>query len=160
MRFIRILLTCVLMLTILGCEESRKAANLPSGTFQKSCIFTPSKISLNQLTEFSQKWQITAYIDILDQFNSRMKTAGIWRFELYAKVPRSADPMGDRVWVWPDFELTLAEINNNYWQDYLRCYKFELNLNAEAESGKSYILQAICFTADGRRLTDTIELKP
>lgn len=159
MRFIIIFMVSMLMLPLFGCEESQKAADVPAGTFQKTCVFTPGKINFNQLTEFTQSWQITAYIDVYDQFNSRIKAPGIWRFELYPKVVRSADPRGSRIKIWPDIDLTQASANNGYWQDYLRCYKFELDIASEL-AGDTYILQAVCYTAEGKRITNSIELKP
>lgn len=152
---------CILCSVLCGCEESQQAnADFPAGTIQKACLFTPQKIKFNQLTQFTQSWQIAAYIDVFDQFDSRIKTGGVWRFELYEKVPRSADPMGGRVFIWPDFELTEAKKNNDLWQEYLHCYKFELNMEAEIAAGKTYILQAVYFSAAGKRITDSIELKP
>jgi hypothetical protein len=144
-----------------GCEEQvqTKQSDFPAIEIQKACLFVPEKIRFNQLTEFAQNWQITAYVDMLDRFGSRIKAAGIWRFELYDYVPRSADPKGARLYIWPDIDLTDAKTNYGLWQDYLRCYKFDLNLDVDLAGNKTYILQAVCFTADGKRLTDSIELK-
>ncbi|HAL45871.1 MAG: hypothetical protein A2Y12_14600 [Planctomycetes bacterium GWF2_42_9] len=148
----------VLLLPFSGCQENQSVSDSKPGTFQKTCIFAPQKITFNQLTEFSKRWQIVAYIDVYDQFNSRIKAAGIWRFELYPKVLRSADPAGGRIKLWSDIDLTQAAVNNGYWQDYLRCYKFELPLETEVKGG-TYILEAVCFTAEGKRITNTVELK-
>jgi hypothetical protein len=111
------------LLVIAGCQVSEKVPEKYTGSFPKASIFVPQKISFNQLTEFSKPWQITAYIDISDQFNSRLKAPGVWRFELYSKVPRAADPAGGRIKIWTDLDLTDAKENNTLWQDYLRCYK-------------------------------------
>jgi hypothetical protein len=160
MRFITIFLSAVFMLSILGCEEVQQSkSDYPSGTTQKTCLFTPHKIKFNQLTEFSQSGQIAAYVDVFDQFDSRMKAGSVWRFELYEKVLRSAEPMGGRLYIWPEIELTDAQKNNSFWQDFLRCYKFDLNIDIDLAGGKTYILQAVYFTADGNRITDTVELK-
>ncbi|OQA02569.1 MAG: hypothetical protein BWY69_01010 [Planctomycetes bacterium ADurb.Bin401] len=94
-----------------------------------------------------------------DQYKSRIKAPGIWRFELYSKVPRSADPTGGRIKLWPDLDLTQPAANNGLWQDYLRCYRFELNLDTEITSGEGYILETICYTAEGKAISDTIEFK-
>lgn len=159
MRNATIAAATILMMLLSGCESLRETDAPPDGTFQKGCIFTPQKISFNQLTEISTAWQITAYVDVYDQYNSRIKAPGIWRFELYSKVPRSADPMGGRIKLWPDLNLTQPAGNNGLWQDYLRCYRFELNLDSELASGDGYILETICYTADGKAVSDTIELK-
>jgi hypothetical protein len=126
---------------------------------QKGCLFVPNRIKFNQLTEFTQDGQITACVDMLDQFDSRIKAAGVWRFELYEYVPRSAEPRGTRLYIWPDIDLTDAKTNCGYWQDYLRCYKFDLNLEIDLADGKTYILQAVCLTIEGKSITDSMELK-
>ena len=144
-----------------GCEEGvqSRQSDFPAVEMQKGCLFVPDRIKFNQLTEFAQGGQITAYVDILDQFDSRIKAAGIWRFELYEYVPRSAERQGTRLYIWPDIDLTDAKVNYGLWQDYLRCYKFDLNLDIDLAGDKTYILQAVCFTAQGRRIIDSIELK-
>ena len=152
---------CVLffMMISCSCQEQARKADATGGEMSKECIFLPAKIKFNQLTEFTQNWQITAYIDMLDQFSLRIKAASIWKFELYEYVPRSAESKGARLYFWPDINLADAKVNSGYWQDYLRCYKFELNLESELTGGNTYILQAECITPDGKRITDSIELK-
>ena len=106
---------CVLffMMIACGCEEGDQSrqSDFPAVEMQKGCLFVPEKIKFNQLTEFAQDGQITAYVDMLDQFGSRIKAAGIWRFELYEYVPRSAEPKGTRLYIWPDINLTDAKVN-------------------------------------------------
>jgi hypothetical protein len=161
MKYILSVSVLFFMMIACGCQEQTQPSQsgFPDVEMQKTCLFMPEKIKFNQLTEFSQDWQITAYIDILDQFGSRIKAAGIWKFELYEYVLRSSEPKGTRLYFWPDINLTDAKVNFGYWQDYLRCYKFDLNLDFDLAGGKTYILQAECFTADGKRITDSIELK-
>ena len=86
-------------------------------------------------------------------------SVGIWRFELCEYVPRSAEPKGTRLYIWPDIDLADAKVNYGLWQDYLRCYKFDLNLDIDLAVDKTYILQAVCFTTQGTRITDSVELK-
>ena len=149
------------MMFAFGCQEQVQApqSDFPTVETQKGGLFVPEKIKFNQLTEFAQNGQITAYIDVLDQFGSRIKAGGIWRFELYEYVPRSAEPKGTRLYLWPDINLTNAKTNFGLWQDYLRCYKFDLNPDIDLANDKTYVLQTVCFTADGKRIGDSIELK-
>jgi hypothetical protein len=149
------------MMAAFGCQEQAaiSQSDFPAVGIQKSCLFVPEKIKFNQLTEFAQNGRITAYIDIFDQFDSRIKAAGIWRFELYEYASLSVDPKGARLYLWPDINLADAKTNYGFWQDYLRCYKFDLDLDFELAPNKTYVLQATCFTADGKRITDLIELK-
>jgi hypothetical protein len=161
MKYFIYVFALLFVLLCCGCQEQIQSqqSDFSAVEMQKNCLFVPEKIRFNQLTEFAQNWQITAYVDMLDQFGSRIKAAGIWRFELYEYVPRSAEPKGTRLYLWPDINLTDAKTNYGLWQDYLRCYKFELNLDIDLAGDKTYILQAVCFTPDGKHLTDSIELK-
>jgi len=162
MKFAKYFLAVVLIVFVLGCEDAQQTQSsaVQSPVFPSGCLFTPQKIKFNQLSEFDQSWQIAAYIDVFDQFDSRIKAAAVWQFELYESVPRSADARGERLFIWPNIELTEAAKNDSLWQEYLHCYKFDLDFDIDLDSSKTYILQAVCFTADERRLTDTIELKP
>ncbi len=157
---IRSIIVAVLMFALLGCEQVQQTASDSSiRMVNGGCIFSPQKIKFNQLTELTGSQRIIAYIDVFDQFDSRIKAAGVWQFELYEYAVRSANPMGSRIRIWDNIELTEAKINNAHWREYLHCYQFELNLESELGGGKTYILQAVCFTADGKRIIDTIELK-
>jgi hypothetical protein len=124
-----------------------------------SAIFVADKIRFNQLTEYVGNEQINVYVDVLDQFGSRIKASGIWRFELFQQEQRTPESKGERVYLWQDIDLTDAGVNFSAWQDYLRCYKIELVFDADIETGRTYILQAICTTAEGKRITDSVELK-
>ncbi|MCD4830989.1 MAG: hypothetical protein K8R02_04160 [Anaerohalosphaeraceae bacterium] len=143
-----------------GCQEATLVDTNNIDTIaQSQCIFTAEKIKLTQLTEFVETWKIVAYIDVLDGFGSRIKTSGIWRFELYDYTPRSAEPKGGRLYLWEDIALTDAEMNNNNWQDFMRSYKFTLEMDTEQATGKTYILSVTCLTAQGKRLVDSVHIK-
>ncbi|MBN1787978.1 MAG: hypothetical protein JW806_06245 [Sedimentisphaerales bacterium] len=143
-----------------GCEE--QAQSNPSGSSdlaQNQCLFVPMKIRFNQLTEFTDDWQMSVYVDVLDQFGSRIKAGGTWRFELYEYLSRSTESRGTRLYIWPDVKLTDAKENFELWQDYLRCYKFDLEMDIDLASDKTYILQAIYFTPQGRRIIEFTQLR-
>jgi hypothetical protein len=155
---------CVLFVLpiISGCETYNSGNSevlVGNNGVRNSCIFVADKIKFNQLTEYAGNEQINVYVDVLDQFGSRIKASGIWRFELFQQERLTAESKGSRVYLWQDIDLTDAGVNFSAWQDYLRCYKIELVFNADIESGKTYILQAVCTTAEGKRITDSVELK-
>jgi hypothetical protein len=165
MRFMKkVIYICVLFIVpiISGCEtyNSGNSGVLADGnSVRNSCIFVADKIRFNQLTEYVGSGQINVYVDVLDQFGTRIKASGIWRFELFQQEQRTPESKGARVYLWQDIDLTDASVNISAWQDYLRCYKIELVFDADIESGKTYILQAVCTTAEGKRITDSVELK-
>ena len=160
----KIIWMCVLFVLpiICGCEtyNSGNSGALTDGnSVRNDCIFVADKIKFNQLTEYVGNGQINVYIDVFDQFGSRIKASGIWRFELFQQEQRTPESRGSRVYLWQDIDLTDASVNFSAWQDYLRCYKIELVPDGDIETGKTYILQAVCTTAEGKRIIDSVELK-
>jgi hypothetical protein len=114
-------------------------------------------IDIMPLTDFipaqnpQQQSIIEVYVSLLDTFGSQIKAPGVFRFELYKHIERSAKPKGERITMWSDIVLNDSDQNNDYWQDYLRAYKF--NLDFEPELPGSYILQATCTCPSGKRLS-------
>ena len=106
------------------------------------------------------EWCAPSYpLDVLDQFGSRIKAGGVWRFELYEYVSRSTEHRGTRLHIWPDIKLTDAKKNYELWQDYLRCYKFDLDFDIDLATDRTYIFQAIYFTPQGKRIIESTQLK-
>ena len=157
----------VLLLVGAGCEpvtaESPSPTDSGSNLLAAYMSYAPVKIDIMPLTEFiragdaEEGAKIKVYVSLLDSFDCQKKMPGVFRFELYEKVPRSAEPKGKRIVIWPDIDLTDAVENNNYWRDFLRVYEF--NLDFEPEGARSYILQATCLTANGKRLSADFLLK-
>jgi len=119
--------------------------------------YTPAKIDILPLTECTGgsnaggKSKIKVYVSLLDSFGYQMKSPGVFRFELYERVPRSAEPKGKRISIWPDINLTDVVENNRYWQDFLRAYEFSLPF--EPETSQNRILQVTCLCPNGKRLS-------
>ena len=92
------------------------------------------------------------YVSLLDTFGSQIKWPGIFRFELYQHVQRSAKRKGKRLHIWPDADLTDLATNSRYWRGFLRAY--ELTLPLDQSNSKSHILQVTYFCPTGKLLTD------
>ncbi len=124
--------------------------------------FAPAKINIMPLTEFisigdRQQPNINLYVSLLDSFGSQIKSPAVFRFELYQRVLRSAEPKGRRVVIWPDIDLTDPDANNEYWRDFLRAYEFDLPI--EPDASQSYILQVTSLCPNGRRISAEFALK-
>lgn len=119
--------------------------------------YVPEKIDIIPLTAFVAVGKIRIYVSLLDSFNCQIKTPGIFRFELYRYVQRSAKPKGKRIAIWPDIDLTNPAENNNCWRDHFRAYEF--NLDFVPEKDQSYVLQATCLCPNGKRLSADFALK-
>lgn len=132
-------------------------ATIPGG-------YAPVRIGILPLTELSRGGRegtgttLKAYVRLIDSFNSSIKAPGVLRFELYEYVPRSAEPKGQRIGIWPDVDLTAPAENNAYWRDFLRAYEF--TFDAQADPGRTYILQVTCLCLEDKRLTAEFTLKP
>ena len=124
--------------------------------------YAPVEIEILPLTELvqhgkdNQKRTIKAYVSLLDSAGSQVKTPCVFRFELYNKVSRSARPKGRRIAVWPDIDVVEMNKNNEYWRDFLRAYKFDLEL--KETQGQNFILQVTTLCLNGRRLSDDFEI--
>ena len=127
--------------------------------------YAPAKIDILPLTEFigigdTQRPNINLYVSLLDSFGSQIKSPCVFRFELYQRVQRSAEPKGKRIIIWPDIDLIEPAANNKYWRDFLRAYEF--NLPFELPANQSYILQVTCLSPNvpnARRLSAEFFLK-
>ena len=106
----------LLSLMFTGCRSSQPGDlqedvrdQLDSATM---ACFLPAKVQVLPLTKLvsptnsDSSFHIHAYVSLLDVFDSQIKTPGTFRFELYEKVLRSAEPKGKRIKIWrPDVDL-------------------------------------------------------
>lgn len=155
-----------------GCEQMPGLTGPATKTdddFKKLSVyshFAPTKINIMPLTEFispgdARQANINLYVSLLDSFGSQIKSPCVFRFELYQKVQRSAEPKGKRVIIWPDIDLTDPVANDEYWRDFLRAYEFNLPFEFRlGRTNQSYILQVTSLCPTGRRLSDEFALNP
>jgi hypothetical protein len=126
LRIISQVLLIILLSINIGCEQptgSNQTNDTTNNDIEKLsfyALYAPSKIDIMPLTEFvstgdAQKPKIVVYVSLLDQFGSQIKSPGMFRFELYEHVPRSAEPKGKRAIIWPDIDLNDPATNNDYW---------------------------------------------
>lgn len=153
----------VLFLSVVGCESREQGGESSMRTDRTSqevsvyAGYTPAKVEILPLTELvgggekSKISAIKAYVGLLDGFDCQIKSPAVFRFELYNKVERSAEPKGKRIEIWKDIDLTEAGRNNEYWRDFLRAYEFILDF--ETMGRPNYILQVTCLCPDGKRLS-------
>jgi len=169
------LFSLIFILGQAGCEEPSADDSIQTEPSPKAdsdfdvsiyAPYDPIKIDIMPLTGFvnlgdakgtsegsrKPEPQINLYVSLLDSFGSQTKSPGVFRFEMYEHVQRSAEPKGERVAIWPDLDLTNVVENNRYWRDFLRAYQF--NLPFEPASNQSYILQVTFRCPTGKRLLD------
>jgi hypothetical protein len=143
-----------------GCSTTPPGAEpTPSPIRDSSACsrFGPARIDVLPITSIApasasdHDVAINAYIGLIDAFDSQIKAPAVFRFELFQRLQRLANPKGKRLMVWPDIDLTDATLNNNHWQDFLRAYLFTLPL--QKISADNCILHVTVICPSGKRLT-------
>ncbi|MFI4911404.1 MAG: hypothetical protein ACIAQZ_07030 [Sedimentisphaeraceae bacterium JB056] len=108
--------------------------------------FAAAEVSVNRLTEityiddYNEYAKIDAFVSLSDKFGVKLKSPGILRFELYEFKSLSANEVGRMIYSWPVIDITDSAVNNEYWRDSLRCYMFELELQAKLAETEKYVL--------------------
>jgi hypothetical protein len=141
-----------------GCSTRPPDADSSPALFHDStpCSrFGPVRIDVLPITSIApaadRDATIDAYVCLIDAFDSQIKAPVIFRFELFQRLQRSADPKGKRLIVWPDIDLTDPAVNSNLWRDFLRAYLFSLPL--QKSSAENCILHVTVICPSGKRLT-------
>jgi len=156
----------LLILTVflnVGCDST--AFTTGSVDPSNSPGYLPARVRICPLTEYnlfpnSDRFpRIRIFLSIYDAFGSQIKSPGVFRFELYEYVHRSADPKGKRITIWPDVDLRDPGKNNEYWRDFLRAYEYNLDFDPKTPA-QSYVLQATCFCPNGKRLSAEYTIRP
>lgn len=151
-----------------GCSDSDPKPELTVQTLHPPAKiihagFAPAKVSILPLTRLvspsapDSEPYIQAYVTLTDALGVQLIYPGTFRFELYGKIQRSAEPKGKRVTIWPDMDLTTLEENHRYWQDVFRAYEFHLDVTAPAN--QKYILQVTFLGVEDKRLSAQAELE-
>ena len=158
----------VLLVVNSGCKRMLAPFDVPAETgtdLERLSVYdsyAPAKIDILPLTELVSAADIDGarielYVSLLDTFGSQIKSPGIFRFELYEHMQRSAEPKGKRITIWPDADLTDQVTNNEHWRDFLRAYEFDLPF--EQAGSQTYILQVPCLGTSGKRLSSEFTIK-
>ncbi|MCP4708019.1 MAG: hypothetical protein GY869_05305 [Planctomycetes bacterium] len=86
---------------------------------------------------------IEVFVEVFDQFGDPIKAAGEFRFEIFRYVPAVSDQRGRRYEEqgMQEFDLTEAQINQQYWDSITLSYRMRLNLPPEATEAKHVVLQ-------------------
>lgn len=162
-----LVLSSIFLLFDAGCDQKPAPLDIssePDNELEKLFVYSrysPVEIDILPLTEFvnvgdAQQSQINLYVSLLDSFGSEIKSPCVFRFELYEKVQRSAEPKGRRIVIWPDIDLTEPVENNRYWRNFLRAYEF--NLPFGPASNQSCIIEVTCLCPAGKRLVSDFTL--
>ncbi|MHC4069982.1 MAG: hypothetical protein ACYSR8_10500 [Planctomycetota bacterium] len=144
------------LLAFTACEpNTRKKPFEDESTTDLIQAYKPERIEILPLTYFlcegngEDICQIKVYVSLLGKFGCQKKNPGVFRFELYEAVVRSAEQKGRRIMLWPDFDLTDPTENNKYWRDFMRAYEFILPI--DSLNDQSFILQATFMCPTGKR---------
>lgn len=157
------ILLCCLILTVMmtGCGGSGMDSWTLNGPKDPNTL---KRMRISALTEFVQMpdqpgpMQIKAQVELLNGMDQLLKKPGKWRFELYEFHPRSSEPRGPRIIMWPDMDLGSPEIEARYWKEILRGYEFYLPLEFIPNPGKKFILEAT-YMVEKRRYHNLFKIQ-
>lgn len=165
-RSVALLVVLLGLVVSAGCEqETRTSSTNPGRNLDILSAYTASSVSIMGLTgivpdeENPNRAKLRVYVDVLDSDGVRIKTPGVFRFELYQFVPRSSNPMGKRLKLWEDIKLLDPTENNARWRDFLRAYQFDLDLEFSPVRPAGYVVQVMLTTTSGKRLYNNYHLK-
>ncbi len=139
---IKFVLLLLFAIFFVGCQQQQQVSaikNMQTGeVLTKAAFVVPASIDVLPLTGFSDvtddaKCKINIYICLIDVFGDKMKAQGLLRFELYEKKKMSVEPKGKKLAMWPDFDLASPGTNKKYWQEFLRAYKFNLDVEMPSQ---------------------------
>jgi hypothetical protein len=142
-----------------GCQDGPVVAvgNIRSRCFESACVRVAGLTRIVEKQAQEQDAYIRAVVEVQDKYESRMKAPGRFRFELYEYQARSGQIKGERIVIWPDFDLGNQERNNQYWRDFLRAYEFSLPL-LKVPSSRPVVLE-VTFLSGQHRMSDTYLVK-
>ena len=147
-----------------GCEEKRiKPVEVVSSCdisgYGAESVHIVGLTELVEDSENTGQHSLKVFVDVLDCIDSRIKSPGFFRFELYEYIPRSSQSKGKRLYFWPDVDLTEVTVNNDHWREHLRAYEFELSMDFELPAQDRFVLEVTFTTPAGRRFNDIYQLK-
>ena len=147
----RIFCTVLALAFVSGCT-------LESGTrsFDSGVCFVPTSVAVNRLSEitmiddYNGIAKIKLFVDLTDKFGDNMKSPGSIRFELYEYKNLSANNTGSRIYSWPVLDISDPMVNHGYWQDSLRSYMFELDVEHKLDKGSKYVVSVTFISNNGQ----------
>lgn len=102
--------------------------------------------------------KLKIFVKAIDSCGSAIKAPCVFRVELYEYAIRSPSPLGKRLEIWPDIDLTEPDKNNAQWRDYLRAYEFNFDVSSRLEFGGVYIVEVTCLSPLGKRMSSQYKL--
>jgi hypothetical protein len=158
---VRILTVCIILsFFVYGCEQPAPQKTIEAAKCTANIeSYGPASLEIVGLSELKAAGgdenaaRLKVFVKVMDAFGSAIKTPCVIRVELYEYVTRSQSPLGKRLEIWPDIELTDSCKNNSQWRDYLRAYEFNLDVSSKLEVGRMYIIETTCASPMGKRLS-------
>lgn len=150
----RLIIVLIGTITALGCVgcQTKWLKNPFAVKNKKTADNLIAPFSFIQPATKTQPAQVMAYIKPQSQPEQDI----LYRFELYHYLPRSANPRGKRVAIWPDLKLGKPEPENPLWDAQTGCYRvclpvptplseniylIELTEVKENRIGRSYLMR-------------------
>ena len=154
----------ILSFFICGCEPQPVKPLNTEQCISRIEAYGPATIEIVGLSELKAAAggqgaaNLKIFVKELDSFGSAIKAPFVFRVEMYEYAIRSPSPLGKRLEIWPDIDLTNSCKNNDQWRDYLRAYEFNFDVSSRIEFGRVYIIEATCLSPLGKRMSAQYKL--
>ena len=161
---ILIIVTVGAMLPAMGCQKiDRWRGRADSGRLgfgPRQVVLQPSftRIVGQSKNDGEQTGKIEVYVQLKDQFGDPIKSLGRFRFELFQYQPAVSDPRGQRFSVdgVQKFDLTMIDVNQQYWDSTTCNYRFDLKLPELLKTVQQIVVQVTFSTETELRLQDVL----
>jgi hypothetical protein len=120
----------------------------------------PVAISISPFTEiriidnYNAYAAIAAYVDLIDTAGNNIKYPGVFRFGLYEYKILSANSQGKMLYSWPAIDTSAHERDNGHWNEAMRSYMFNLEMDGKLDESEKYVL-SVTFSAPRQQLRFT-----
>jgi len=154
----------MLWFVVCGCEPQQTKPLNTEQCISRIEAYGPATLEIIGLSELravaseQDAAKLKIFIKVIDSCGSAIKAPCAFRVELYEYATRSPSPLGKRLEIWPDIDLTDPGKNNDQWRDYLRAYEFNFEVSSRLEFDRVYIVEATCLSPLGKRLSAQYKL--
>jgi hypothetical protein len=156
---------CVaLSICLCGCEQPQTKPLNTEQCISRIEAYGPATLEIVGLSELKavageeDAAKLKIFVKALDSCGSAIKAPCAFRFELYEYAARSQSPLGKRLEIWPDIDLTDSAKNNDQWRDYLRAYEFNFDVTSSLKFGSVYVVEVTCLSPLGKRMSAQYKL--
>ena len=151
------LLLAVVMLCCCGCPEFTPTPVPPPDVDD---LLKPVKIKIHDSSRVVRREAggdfdgLTVACEVRDLYESRIKSLGVMRFEVYSYAQSQPGNKGRRVGFW-SVRIDSHEATKQHWDNIFGAYKFNLKWTRQVKPRERFIVEATLTRTDGKQFSDS-----